>query len=60
LAGSGAIAATTAAGRSITLRGSEIVRVDYDDGDARAWNGTAHLRNLVFGYKLDIQSVRVP
>jgi hypothetical protein len=60
LAGSGAIVATTASGRSITLRGSEIVRVDYDDADAHAWNGTAHLRNLVFGYRLDIQSVRVP
>jgi hypothetical protein len=60
LAGSGASVAATAAGRSIAVGGAEIVRVDYDDAGAREWNGTAHLRNLAFGYQLDIQSVRLP
>jgi hypothetical protein len=60
LAGSGAIVVTTASRRSVMLAGSEIIRVDYDDSGASAWNGTAHLRNLAFGYQLDIQSVRTP
>lgn len=60
LAGSGAIAATTASGRSIAVGGAEIIHVDYDDDGARDWGGTAHFRNLAFGYQLDIQSVREP
>jgi hypothetical protein len=60
LAGSGAVVVTTASRRSVTLAGSEIVHIDYDGPEAGAWNGTAHLRNLAFGYDLDIQSVRAP
>ncbi len=60
LASSGATVATTASGRSIAIGGAEIVHVDYDDAGARDWNGTARLRNLAFGYQLDIQSVSVP
>jgi hypothetical protein len=60
LAGSGALVTTTTAGRSVTFDGTEILHVDYDDAGSSAWNGTVHLRNLAFGYQLDIQSVRVP
>jgi hypothetical protein len=60
LAGSGAIVATTASGRSIMVDGAEIIHVDYDGDGARDWRGTAHFRNLAFGYQLDIQSVREP
>jgi hypothetical protein len=60
LAGSGAVVVTTAVHRSVTVAGSEIVHIDYDGPEAGAWNGTAHLRNLAFGYDLDIQSVRAP
>lgn len=60
LAHSGAVATTTATGRSIAAGGTEIVHVDYDDAGARDWNGAAHLRNLAFGYRLDIQSVKAP
>ena len=35
-----------------------IVVVDYGQGDG--WNRSAHVRNVVFGYELDIQSVELP
>jgi hypothetical protein len=60
LAGSSAIVVTTAAARSVTVGSTEILHVDYDDAGASVWNGTVHLRNLAFGYQLDIQSARVP
>lgn len=60
LAGSGATVVTTASDRSVMFSGNEIVHVDYGDAGARDWNGAVHLRNLAFGYQLDIQSVRVP
>ena len=55
LAQAGAELATTAAGRSITVGGREVIHVDYVEGSG--WTGRALYRNLAFGYTLDIQSV---
>jgi hypothetical protein len=59
LVGAGAALQTDRQGRSITENGREIVHIEYDPPGGPAWTGTAHLRNLAFGYSLDIQSAAV-
>jgi hypothetical protein len=43
--------------RSIKTDHGDIVVIDY--GKGAGWNRSAHLRNVAFGYDLDIQSVEV-
>jgi hypothetical protein len=43
--------------RIVSVGGKPIVVVDYGQGDG--WNRSAHVRNVVFGYELDIQSVEL-
>ncbi len=42
--------------RSISVDGRKIVQVTYDAPHEDAWTKTAHLRNIAFGYELDLQS----
>ena len=58
LARAGATLTETAASRSISFGGREVIHVDYETG--RGWTGHAAYRNLAFGYNLDIRSVEVP
>jgi hypothetical protein len=48
---------TTSQRRTISANGADIVVVEY--GAGTGWNRSAHLRNLAFGYSLDIQSVQI-
>ncbi|HEX3675571.1 MAG TPA: DUF3261 domain-containing protein [Rhizomicrobium sp.] len=54
LAGSGVTVAETAKRRTISANGHDLIVVDY--GDGAGWNRTAKLKNLSFGYEIDIQS----
>src|ERR1700683_2500496 len=42
--------------RSITDNGREVVHVTYDTPHENTWTKAAHLRNIAFGYELDVQS----
>lgn len=42
--------------RTITNNGRDVVRVTYDTPHENTWTKTAHLRNIAFGYELDLQS----
>jgi Protein of unknown function (DUF3261) len=57
VAAAGGVLAVTDTSRSVSVGGREIVHVDYAGGNG--WTGTARYRNLAFGYRLDIQSVRI-
>lgn len=57
IAKSGAVLSTTAAARTISKGGHELIAVDYGAGDG--WNRSAKLRNLAFGYEIDIQSAEI-
>ena len=59
LAGTSATLEASPAGRSILAGGKEIIHVDYPAGEGASWNGSAHYRNIAFGYELDLQSKRV-
>jgi hypothetical protein len=57
LRSSGAELNSTEQKRVVKAHGQDIVVVDYESGTG--WNRAAHLRNLAFGYSLDIQSAEV-
>ncbi len=57
LVGAGAALDAMPQGRRITQQGRDIVRIDYDPPQGPSWTGSVHLRNLAFGYSLDIDSV---
>ena len=48
---------TSATQRTIAVNGKPLVVVDYGQGDG--WSRSAHVKNMVFGYELDIQSVEL-
>jgi hypothetical protein len=58
LAPAGATLTETAASRSISFGGREVIHIDYETGIG--WTGHTAYRNLAFGYSLDIRSVEVP
>ena len=51
---SGAILAATDGGRKISTGRRNLIVVEYGKGEG--WNRSAKLRNLAFGYEIDIQS----
>ncbi len=51
---SGASLISTSAGRKISAGGRDLVVVEY--GKGAGWNRSAKLRNLAFGYEIDVQS----
>jgi hypothetical protein len=57
LAASGATLMQTGNSRKISSNGRDIVAVDY--GPGKGWSRSAKLRNLAFGYEIDIQSVAI-
>jgi hypothetical protein len=46
--------------RTITDNGREVVHVTYDTPHENTWTKAAHLRNIAFGYELDVQSSVTP
>lgn len=42
--------------RTISLDGREVVLVTYDAPHENTWPKAAHLRNIAYGYELDLQS----
>ena len=57
IAKSGATLNATATTRTIAKGGHDLIAVDYGAGEG--WNRSAKLRNLAFGYEIDIQSAEV-
>ncbi|MGH7839723.1 MAG: DUF3261 domain-containing protein [Candidatus Binataceae bacterium] len=43
-------------GRSISFDGREVVHVSYEGPHQSVWTKRAHLRNIAYGYELDLQS----
>lgn len=56
LAGAGATLSAEPGSRAVRRDGRELVTVRYDNA-ADPWTGTARLRNLAWGYELEIRSV---
>lgn len=54
VARSGATLTTTSRGRTIAKGHRDLIVVDYGEGEG--WNRSATLRNLAFGYEIDIRS----
>jgi len=42
--------------RTITENGREIVHVSYEGPHENTWTNVAHLRNIAYGYELDLRS----
>ncbi len=57
LSASGASLTESEAGRTFSAGGHDLVAVEY--GPGTGWNRSAKLRNLVFGYEIDIQSAEI-
>jgi hypothetical protein len=57
LAVTGAVVAESASARRISANGRDVIAIDYGPGEG--WNRSAKLRNLAFGYEIDIQSVEI-
>lgn len=56
----GATLDSGAGGRTVRgADGAELVHIDYDTATAGAWSGHPRLRNLAWGYALDVQSREV-
>lgn len=53
--GSGATVVSTATSRKIVRGKRDLIVVEYGKGEG--WNRSAKLRNLAFGYEIDVQSV---
>jgi hypothetical protein len=53
--GSGATLVTSAGMRKIVRGKRDLIVVEYGKGEG--WNRSAHLRNLAFGYEINVQSV---
>jgi hypothetical protein len=45
--------------RAITVHGREVVRVEYDDAQDKAWSSSARYKNNAFGYELILRSASV-
>lgn len=56
LAGSGASFFDNSSQRTIEFGGRRVVQVDYGGPHDNAWPKVAHLRNIEYGYQLDLQS----
>jgi hypothetical protein len=54
LAACGAVLKDTAGGRKVVFQNRSVVTVAYERGEG--WNRTAHLKNAIFGFTIDIQS----
>lgn len=54
---SGATLAQTDDSRTVSANGHDLVVVEYGPGEG--WGRSAKLRNLVFGYEIDIQSAEI-
>jgi hypothetical protein len=57
LAATGAALSETQSDRKITADGHDLIVIEYGAGEG--WNRPAKLRNLVFGYEIDIQSAEI-
>jgi hypothetical protein len=57
LLASGATLTQTESGRTVSANGRDLVVVEY--GPGKDWNRPAKLRNLAFGYEIDIQSAEI-
>ena len=57
VARAGATLTETDTTRTISSAGGDLMIVDYGSGEG--WNRSAKLRNLAFGYEIDIQSAEV-
>ncbi len=51
---SGATLTETATSRTVSAGGHDVIVIDY--GNGTGWNRSATLRNVAFGYSIDIQS----
>jgi uncharacterized protein DUF3261 len=58
LVGSGAELHSDALQRTITLKGREIIRVDYEEPQGPSWVGTVRYHNSAFGYELTLHSMK--
>ena len=56
LAGTSATLYDDESTRTITDNGREVIHVTYDSPHENTWTKAAHLRNIAFGYELDLQS----
>ena len=56
LAGTSATLYDDESTRTITDNGREVIHVTYDTPHENTWTKVAHLRNIAFGYELDLQS----
>jgi Protein of unknown function (DUF3261) len=45
--------------RSISVRGKDIIHVDYGTPNGEVWVASARYHNIAFGYELDLRSVAV-
>jgi hypothetical protein len=57
LENSGAVLVDGPTSRSISIDGTEILKIDYLVGGPQATNGRLHYRNSAWGYEIDVQSV---
>lgn len=57
LSACGAAITATANGRDVTAGKRDLIAVTYEKGEG--WNRAAHLRNIAFGFNIDIQSVEL-
>jgi hypothetical protein len=57
LLASGAALTQTESGRTVSADGRDLVVVEY--GPGKSWSRPAKLRNLAFGYEIDIQSMEI-
>lgn len=57
LLASGATVVQTNVSRTISAGGHDLIVVEYGSGSG--WNRSAKLRNLAFGYEIDIQSAEI-
>jgi hypothetical protein len=48
---------TTSNGRIVKVHNRDVIDVAYEHGEG--WNRTAHLRNLAFGFSIDVQSAEI-
>jgi len=53
----GATLTTTSSGRVVTVHHRDVIDVTYANGEG--WNRAARLRNLAFGFSVDIQSAEI-
>jgi hypothetical protein len=56
LAGTSATLYEDQSERTITENGRELIHVSYDSPHENAWTKAAHLRNIAYGYELDLRS----